>query len=190
MIPIIGCSILSLAIIAERLWMLRESRVAPTALVAQSFAAIQRDDLDPVALRKLRAGSALGRVIASGVSQRHLARPALLERIEESGRQETHELDRYLNTLGTIAAITPLLGLLGTVIGMIDVFTQFDRFGDTPQDVLAGGIGEALITTSAGLIVAIPSLVAFRYLRGRVKRLALDLERHALKLVDALEDVK
>ena len=186
MIPIIGCSILSVAIIAERLWVLREARVAPPALVAQSFAAMQRGQLDAVALRKLRAGSALGRVIASGINQRHSARTVLVERIEEAGRQETHELDRYLNTLGTIAAITPLLGLLGTVIGMIDVFSQIDRIGDAGQDVLAGGIGEALITTSAGLIVAIPSLVAFRYLRGRVNRLALNLERHALKLVDAL----
>lgn len=186
MIPIIGCSILSLAIIAERLWVLRETRVAPPALVAQSYAAMQRGQLDAVALRKLRAGCALGRVIASGISQRHSPRAVLVERIEEAGRQETQRLDRYLNTLGTIAAITPLLGLLGTVIGMIDVFSQMDQLSDNRQSVLASGIGEALITTSAGLIVAIPSLVAFRYLRGRVNRLALSLERQALKLVDAL----
>jgi biopolymer transport protein ExbB len=186
MLPILGCSILALGIIAERLWVLRDASVAPASLVPQVWAQLQAAELDTVALRRLRTHSPLGRMLASAVSHHSVPRALLLERVEQTGRQEVHELERYLNTLGSIAAITPLLGLLGTVMGMIGVFSAIDASGLGNQQALAGGIGEALITTGAGLVVAIPALVAFRYLRARVARIALVLEREALKFVDAL----
>lgn len=188
MLPIIGCSVLAVAITAERLWALRPARVTPDRLVPTVWGWLASGDpLDAVGLRRLRAGSPLGRVIAAGVSHRHRARAIMIERIEEAGRQEAHLLERYLNTLGTIAAVTPLLGLLGTVIGMIEVFSALDTAGTEDRRALAAGIGEALITTGSGLVVAIPSLVAYRYLRGRVGRLVMTIEKEALKLADVLE---
>ena len=137
-------------------------------------------------MQTLRSGSPLGRVLASGLAGRGLDREIMKERIEEVGRQVVHELERYLNMLGTIAAVTPLLGLLGTVIGMIKVFGVITAQGVGDPGVLAGGISEALITTAAGLTVAIPSLLFYRYFRGRVDELVLTMEQEALKLVEAL----
>lgn len=186
MAPIILCSILAIAIIIERAWILRSRRVAPADLVPEVWRLVAIDALGPVNLRRLRAGSPLGRVIAAGVSHADGPRSAMLERIEEVGRVEAMQLERHLNTLGTIAAVTPLLGLLGTVIGMIDVFSAIDAQGLGDNRALAGGIGEALITTGAGLSVAIPSVAAHRYLRGRANRLIVAIEREALKLADVL----
>ncbi|AGY91913.1 hypothetical protein SPICUR_04670 [Spiribacter curvatus] len=186
MAPIILCSILAIAIIIERAWILRSRRVAPADLVPEVWRLVATDALGPVNLRRLRAGSPLGRVIAAGVSHANGPRSAMLERIEEVGRVEAMQLERHLNTLGTIAAVTPLLGLLGTVIGMIDVFSAIDAQGLGDNRALAGGIGEALITTGAGLSVAIPSVAAHRYLRGRANRLVVAIEREALKLADVL----
>ena len=186
MAPIIVCSITAAAIVAERLWVLRRPRVAPIHLVPEVWRAHATGGLDSVALRRLRAGSPLGRVVAAGITHAGQPRAEMLERIEEAGRSEALALGRYLNSLGTLAAITPLLGLLGTVIGMIDVFSAIDRAGLGDNRALAGGIGEALITTAAGLSVAIPTLVAHRYLRGRVSRLIVDIEREALKLADVV----
>ena len=186
MAPIIVCSILAAAIVAERLWVLRRPRVAPIHLVPEVWRLYTVSGLDAVALRRLRAGSPLGRVVAAGISHAHQPRAEMLERIEEVGRIEALGLERYLNTLGTIAAITPLLGLLGTVIGMIDVFSTIDTTGLGDNRALAGGIGEALITTGAGLTVAIPAVVAHRYLRGRVNRLIVGIEREALKLAEVI----
>lgn len=186
MAPIILCSILAIAIIIERAWILRSRRVAPADLVPEVWRLVATDALGPVNLRRLRAGSPLGRVIAAGVSHANGPRSAMLERIEEVGRVEAMQLERHLNTLGTIAAVTPLLGLLGTVIGMIDVFSAIDAQGLGDNRALAGGIGEALITTGAGLSVAIPSVAAHRYLRGRANRLIVAIEREALKLADVL----
>ena len=186
MAPIILSSILAIAIIVERAWILRSRRVAPADLVPEVWRLVATDALGPVNLRRLRAGSPLGRVIAAGVSHADGPRSAMLERIEETGRVEAMQLERHLNTLGTIAAVTPLLGLLGTVIGMIDVFSAIDARGLGDNRALAGGIGEALITTGAGLSVAIPSVAAHRYLRGRANRLIVAIEREALKLADVL----
>ncbi len=186
MVPIVGCSILAIAIMLERAWILREPRVAPADLVPEVWRLHTVSGLDPVALRRLRAGSPLGRVIAAGISHAHQPRREMLERIEEVGRIEALGLERYLNTLGTIAAITPLLGLLGTVLGMIDVFSTIDASGLGDNRALAGGIGEALVTTGAGLTVAIPTVVAHRYLRGRVNRLIVAIEREALKLAEVI----
>ncbi len=191
MAPIIGCSMIAAAIIAERLWCLRAIHVVPTGLIARTWAQLSTGQLDSVAVRGLRASSSLGRMIAAAVDQSSNAkappRAQVLERIEQVGRQEAHDLGRYLNTLGSIAAVTPLLGLLGTVIGMVAVFNGIDSQGLGQHQALAGGIGEALITTGAGLCVAIPSLIAHRYLRARVTHRVMDMEREALKWIDVLE---
>lgn len=183
--PLLICSILSLAIILERLWFLRTRRVIPTQLVARVRAWDEAGALDSGILDKLRAGSPLGRILAAGLANRHQDREAMKESIEEVGRHEVHDLERFLNALGTIAVITPLLGLLGTVIGMIKVFEVITALGIGDPGVLAAGISEALITTATGLTIAIPSLMFYRYFRGRVEALVVTMEREALNLLEA-----
>lgn len=183
--PLLICSILSLAIILERLWFLRTRRVIPTQLVARVRAWDEAGALDGSILDKLRAGSPLGRILAAGLANRHQDREAMKESIEEVGRHEVHDLERFLNALGTIAVITPLLGLLGTVIGMIKVFEVITALGIGDPGVLAAGISEALITTATGLTIAIPSLMFYRYFRGRVEALVVTMEREALNLLEA-----
>ncbi len=186
MIPIVGSSLLALAIIGERFWTLQRARVVPRDLVSEVWSALRANRLDADALRALRQHSPLGRVLAAGIHHRHQSRAAMMDGVEDAGRHEAHALERYLNTLGTIAAITPLLGLLGTVIGMIKVFAAITAVGLGDPAALAGGISEALITTAAGLTVAIPSLIAYRYFRGLVDQLVMDMEQESLRLVDAL----
>lgn len=186
MAPILLCSLLALAIFAERLWALRREQVLPPQLAAQAWKLHRSNKLDSKELDGMRRGSPLGQVLAAGLANLHLEREVVKERIEDAGRQVVHELERYLNTLGTIAAITPLLGLLGTVIGMIKVFFAITEFGVGNPSVLAGGISEALITTAAGLSVAIPSLIFYRYLRGKVNELVLGMEHEATRLLDAI----
>ena len=171
---------------AERLWSLQTKRIVPDNLVMQVWQWANGGTLTAERVRRLRQGSALGRILAAGLMNRHHAREIMKESIEEMGRQVVHELERYLNPLGTIAAITPLLGLLGTVIGMIKVFTAITAYGVGNPGVLAGGISEALITTAAGLAVAIPSLMFYRHLRGRVDALVIRMEEEALKLVEVI----
>lgn len=184
--PLLICSIISLAIILERLWFLQTRRVIPTQLVARVRAWDEAGALDANILDKLRAGSPLGRILAAGLANRHQDREVMKESIEEVGRHEVHELERFLNALGTIAAITPLLGLLGTVIGMIKVFEVITALGIGDPGVLAEGISEALITTATGLTIAIPSLMFYRYFRGRVEALVVTMEREALKLLEVM----
>lgn len=186
MLPIIACSIVSLALIGERLWALQRRRVIPRHLVAQVWHKVKNNVLDATQLRELRAGSPLGRVIAAGLVNMHHDREIMMESIEDTGRHEAHALERYLNTLGTIASISPLLGLLGTVIGMIQVFGTINAEGLGNAGALAGGISQALLTTAAGLVVAIPSLMAYRYFRGKVDSLVVDMEQEALKLVEVI----
>lgn len=186
MLPIIACSVLALAIVIERCWSLQRNRVLPRHLVAEVWNKLRVDAMDADGIRSLRRHSPLGRVLATGVINRHLSREVMMECIEDTGRHEAHNLERYLNTLGTIAAISPLLGLLGTVVGMIDVFSTISSQGVGNAPALAGGISQALITTAAGLVVAIPALMAYRYLRGRVDELIVDMEQQALKLVEAI----
>ena len=183
--PLLICSILSLAIILERLWFLQTRRIIPTQLVARVRAWDEAGALDANILDKLRAGSPLGRILAAGLANRHQDREVMKESIEEVGRHEVHDLERFLNALGTIAVITPLLGLLGTVIGMIKVFEVITALGIGDPGVLAEGISEALITTATGLTIAIPSLMFYRYFRGRVEALVVTMEREALKLIEA-----
>ncbi|KOR30597.1 biopolymer transporter ExbB [Achromatium sp. WMS2] len=187
MLPIIACSIIALAIILEKLWVLRRKRVAPPNLAEQVWLWYRENQITPERIRLLQQGSPLGRILAAGLNNRHQNREVVKEIILETGRQVVGSLDRYLNALGTIAAISPLLGLLGTVTGMIQAFNIITVTGVGNPTLLAGGIGEALITTAAGLIVAIPSLVFHRYLNGLVDRLALDMEAQALKLVEIIQ---
>jgi len=186
MVPLILCSIVALAIIAERFWSLRQEKVAPRHLLAQIWQWRKAGQLNQERLQALRAGSPLGRVLAAGLLNMAHSREVMKESLEETGRQVVLELERYLNTLGTIASISPLLGLLGTVFGMIKVFTAITTAGVGNPTVLAGGISEALITTAAGLTVAIPSLMFYRYFRGKVDALVLKMEEEALKLVEVM----
>ncbi len=186
MVPIIACSILSLAIIAERFWSLQTKRVLPKHLVAQVWHMYRNNELDNAKIQTLRKGSMLGRILVAGLVNLHHDREIMKEAIEETGRQVVHEMERYLNSLGTIASISPLLGLLGTVIGMIKVFSAIMGHGVGNPTVLAGGISEALITTAAGLSVAIPTLMFYRFFRGRVDELVVRMEEEALKMVEVM----
>ena len=186
MIPILLCSVVAMGIIAERFWTLQARRVAPRNLALQVWQWARAGELDEARLRGLREGSPLGRILAAGLSARHLDREHMKEQIEDVGRHVVHDMERYLNSLGTIASITPLLGLLGTVIGMIKVFAVITTQGVGDAGVLAGGISEALVTTAAGLTVAIPSLMFYRYFRGRVDAHVITMEQEALKMVEAL----
>jgi biopolymer transport protein ExbB len=186
MFPIIVCSVMAVAIILERLWTLQEKRVLPRHITRDVWEWVSGNQLSHEHLQKLHESSPLGEILAVGLTNRHRNREIMKERIEDTGRHVVHDLERYLNSLGTIAAITPLLGLLGTVVGMVNVFEAINSQGVGNPAILAGGISEALITTAAGLVVAIPSLIGYRYLRGRVDALVVRMEKEAITLVEAL----
>ena len=181
--PIIFCSVIALAITGERFWSLQRGRVVPADALPQASRLLSADSLDERALETLRGSSPLGRVLAIAVADRELPRDERIARILEVGRHEAHRLDRYLNTLGTVASITPLLGLLGTVTGIIDAFAVLDAGRVTDNEQLSAGISEALVTTAAGLSVAIPALVAYRSLRGRIDSLVIEMEKQAMALL-------
>jgi len=187
MLPIVLSSVVALAIVFERLWALRSSRVAPANLLGQVWRWIKDGQLDATRLKTLRADSPLGEILATGLANTRHGREIMKESIQEAATKVIHELERYLNTLGTIAAITPLLGLLGTVIGMIDVFTAVMVQGTGNTAVLAGGISKALITTAAGLTVAIPALFFHRFFMRRVDELVVAMEQEATKLVEVVQ---
>jgi biopolymer transport protein ExbB len=186
MVPIIGCSVVAAAIMLERLWTLQAKRVIPKQLVAQVREWMTHNDLDPNHLQALHQSSPLGQLLAAGLAHRDDDRDIVKESIEDSGRHVVHELERYLNTLGTIAQVAPLLGLLGTVVGIMKDFAAITTSGVGNPQVLAGGISEALITTAAGLSVAVPALLGFRYLRGRVDGLVVQMEKEALKFLEGI----
>lgn len=186
MVPIIACSVIAAAIILERLWTLQEKRVLPKHIVAYVRDWMEHNELEPEHLQRLHQSSPLGQMLAAGLASRHEDREVVRERIEDSGRHAVHELERYLNPLHTIAAISPLLGLLGTVIGMIKVFAAIMAHGVGNPASLAGGISEALITTAAGLSVAIPAIIGHRYLRGRVDGLVVKMEKEAWRFLETL----
>jgi len=190
MLPIIACSVVAAAIILERLWTLQPSRVLPKDLTAEVWKWVKNEQLDPRHIQALHQGSPLGQILAAGLINSAASRERVKESIEDTGRHVVHELERYLNSLGTIAAISPLLGLLGTVIGMVKVFAAITASGVGNPGILAGGISEALITTAAGLTVAIPALIAYRYLRGRVDSLVVRMEKEAMKFLEALSQHK
>ncbi|SFR48399.1 biopolymer transport protein ExbB [Marinobacter daqiaonensis] len=186
MVPIVICSILALAIILERFWTLRPSRVAPPGIMAELWRWIKSKDLNARKLKALQASSPTGRVLASGLMNAKHGREVMKESIEHEASQVIHELERFLNPLGTIATITPLLGLLGTVVGMIKVFAEMEFTGAGNAQALSGGIAEALMTTAAGLSVAIPALIAHRYFIRRVDALVVDMEQEAIRLVEVV----
>jgi biopolymer transport protein ExbB len=186
MVPIIACSVVAVAIVLERLWTLQQRRVLPPQVMTQVSEWLQHNQLDVQHVQQVHQSCPLGQVLAAGLAYRHASREVLKEVIEDAGRHVVHDLERYLNPLGTIAAISPLLGLLGTVSGMIRAFTAITTQGVGNPAVLAGGISEALITTAAGLAVAIPSLIAYRFLRGRVDGLVIMIEKESIRFVEAL----
>src|SRR3569833_1237662 len=185
--PIFLCSIISAAIILERLWTLQDKRVLPQELPAKVWQLIESNQVNDKVIAALEQNSPLGKVLAAGLANRHRPREVLMERLEDAGRHVVYELERYINTLGTIASVSPLLGLLGTVTGIIRSFNVIQNGGIGDPRVLSGGISEALIATVAGLVVAIPSLIAYRYLRGRVERIVVGMEKQAIRMADAVE---
>lgn len=184
--PILLCSVAALAIVGERFWSLQKKYVTPSDLVPQARRWLQGNELDAARVNLLRDSSPLGRILAAGIINREHSREILKEAIEDAGRHVAPELERYLRTLGTIAAISPFLGLLGTVLGMIQMFSGIGQHGVGDPSIVADGIAQALLTTAAGLAVAIPSVIFYRYFRGRVNELLLDMEQEAIKLIEIL----
>lgn len=187
MIPIIACSIIATIIVIERFLALRRSQVVPDGVVDQVTEWSEKHELDRRHIQRLQTESPLGRVLAAALITRHRPREVIKEAVEDTGRHVIHSLERYLNTLGTIAGVAPLLGLLGTVIGMIKVFSAIVTYGVGDANALAGGISQALITTAAGLTVAIPSYFFYRYFRGRVAALVVEMEARAIHVIEAIE---
>ena len=187
MLPILGCSVIALAIVLERFWSLQKKRVAPENLVAKVWKLDQNKQLNDQKVLTIRDSSPLGRILAAGLNNRFSTRDVMRESIEETGRHVAYELQLFLTTLGTIAAISPLLGLLGTVVGMIQVFAVITSVGVGDPTELANGISKALITTAAGISVAIPSIFFVRYFRRKVDGLVVDMEGEAIKLVEVMQ---
>ncbi|MEJ2531515.1 MAG: MotA/TolQ/ExbB proton channel family protein [Halioglobus sp.] len=186
MVLIVLSSIVALAICIERLYTLNAKKIAPPHLLATVWKQLKAGEMDAARLRTLKQSSPLGRILAAGLGNAYHGRDVMKESIQEAAAHVIHDLERYLNTLGTIAAIAPLLGLLGTVVGMIKVFAEIMAQGTGNASVLAGGISEALITTAAGLTVAIPALAMHRYFVGKIDAIVVELEQETIKLVDAL----
>lgn len=184
--PIIICSIIALAIILERYWSLQSNRIAPSTLLPKVWGMLRNNQMDGKAVKELKQENLLGQVLAAGLANSRHGRDVMKDSIEEACSHASHELERYLNALGTIAAITPLLGLLGTVLGMIDVFTVIVSQGTGDAGALAGGISKALVTTAAGLGIAIPALIFHRALQRRVESIMVSIEQQSIRLVDAL----
>lgn len=186
MIPIILCSIAVIGISVERYWTLNPAKVAPRTLLAQVWSWIKNNQVDAAKLRELKQSSPLGKILAAGLSNSRHGRDVMKDSIQDAANQVIHELERYIGMLGTIANVAPLLGLLGSVIGMIETFNSIMLKGAGNANALAGGIAVALIATAGGLMVAIPATILHRYFLGRVDSLAVIMEEEAVKLVDAL----
>ncbi|MEO6081061.1 MAG: MotA/TolQ/ExbB proton channel family protein [Steroidobacteraceae bacterium] len=186
--PIILCSVIAAAIVLERLWTLQQRRVTPPDLTRRIWALVEAGQATDKVIIALEANSPLGQLLATGLVNRHRPRAVLMERLEDTGRHVAHDLSRFLNTLGTIAGVAPLLGLLGTVYGIIKAFEAIYAGGMGDPRILSGGISEALLTTAAGLCVAIPAQVAYRYLRGRVDSIVVQIEKDVVRFAEALND--
>jgi len=183
--PLIICSVIALAIIGERMWTLRRTAVLPKHLLAQVVSEYRQKGITPESVARLTGDSPLGQVFAGGLRNIDSPPEVMKEAIEESGRAVAIELERFLTTLGTIAAIGPLLGLFGTVIGMIEIFGSQTPQGGNPL-VLAHGISIALYNTAFGLVVAVPSMIFYRYFRAKVDAMLIDMELQSLKLVEVI----
>ena len=188
MIPLLLLSAIALGIIVERFWSLRPTRVLPPGLGDEVRAWVaRRKPLEPAHIDSLRSTSPLGALLASALDVRHRSREEVRERVEDVGRHLVHRMERFLNTLGTIASAGPLLGLFGTVVGMIEMFLGILDHGIGDANQLAGGIGKALVCTAAGMLVAIPALAFHRYFRGRIAGYIVDMEHEAIRLMDVLD---
>lgn len=181
--PLIIASVLALAIIFERFYTLRQPQVIPANLLEQTLQNLRQHGANPDLLRALAEGSPLGRVLSAGVRNLNASREVMKESLEEAGRAAAHDLERYLLALGTIASVAPLMGLLGTVVGMVEIFGSQSPTGGNPA-VLAHGISVALYNTAFGLIVAIPSMIFYRFFRGRVDDFLVEMEQQAVRLVE------
>jgi len=189
MIPLLLLAVLALGIVVERFWSLRRDRVLPPGLGQEVRAWVARGKpLEAAHVDSLRATSPLGALLAAELDVRHRSRDTIRERVEDTGRHLVHRMERFLNTLGTIAAAGPLLGLFGTVVGMIEMFLGILDHGIGDAGQLAGGIGKALICTAAGMVVAIPALAFHRYFRGRIAGYIVDMEHEAMQLMDVLDE--
>lgn len=184
--PIILCSIIAAGITLERLWTLQRKRVLPQELIKRVTDLTDKNQVTPKVIEALEKNSPLGRVLAAALANRDRGREIMMERVEDTGRHVIYELERFLNSLGTIASISPLLGLLGTVTGIIRAFNAVMLGGMGDPRMLAGGISEALITTAGGLAVAIPSFIMYRYLRRKIEGIVVDMEKIAVKFADSL----
>ena len=190
MIPLLLLTVVALGIILERFWTLRRKTVLPAGLGDEVRAWAARGNLDPSHIDSLRRTSPLGALLAAALDVRQRPRDQIRERIEDVGRHLVHRMEKFLNTLGTIAAAGPLLGLLGTVVGMIQMFLGILDSGIGDVNQLAGGIGKALVCTATGMIVAIPALMFHRYFRGRIAGYIVDMEHEAIQLLDTLDTPK
>lgn len=187
MVPLLLLGVLALAIVLERFWTLRRNEVLPPGLGQEVRNWAARGKLDPNHIQSLRANSPLGALLAAALEARNRPRDQIRERIEDAGRHLVHRMERFLNALGTIASAGPLLGLLGTVIGMIQMFLGILDHGVGDVNQLAGGIGKALVCTATGMIVAIPALMFHRYFKGRINGYVIEMEMEAAALLDALD---
>ncbi len=187
MVPLLLLGVLALAIVLERFWSLRRNEVLPPGLGQEVRNWAARGKLDPAHLQTLRANSPLGALLAAALEARNRPRDQIRERIEDTGRHLVHRMERFLNALGTIASAGPLLGLLGTVIGMIQMFLGILDHGVGDVSQLAGGIGKALVCTATGMIVAIPALMFHRFFKGRIHGYVVEMELEASALLDTLD---
>jgi len=186
---LLSCSIIVLAVVIERFWSLQTKYIAPKNLLGQVWQWEKMGYLDAKRIDDLRRGSPLGRILAAGLTRFGHERDIIKESIEDAGRMVAHDLERFLNVLATLAGVAPLIGLFGTVVGIIKVFAAVSVHGVGDPNFLAGGISEALFTTAGGLAVAIPSLIFYRYFRGRVDTLILTMEQEAFKLMVQLYEL-
>ncbi|MDP2821591.1 MAG: MotA/TolQ/ExbB proton channel family protein [Sulfuritalea sp.] len=184
--PLLFASVIAVALIIERATALRRTHIVPVGLLQTAIADFRQSGMSDAQLARLEAHSPLGRVLAAGMRNARSSREIMKEAIEEAGRGVAHELERFLTTLGTIATIAPLMGLFGTVVGMIEIFGSSTAAGNNPQ-TLAHGISVALYNTAFGLIVAIPSMIFYRHFRARVDGFLVDMEQEAVKLVEILQ---
>ncbi len=187
MLPLVLLSALAVAIVVERFWALRRKAVLPPGLGSEVRAWAARGRLDPEHVDSLRVNSPLGALLAAALDVRNRPREEIRERVEDVGRHQAHRMERYLNALGTIAAAGPLLGLFGTVVGMIQMFLGIMDHGVGDVSQLAGGIGKALVCTAAGMVVAVPALMFHRFFRARVDAYLVDMEHEAIQLMDAID---
>lgn len=184
--PLLVCSLIVIAVSVERYWTLNPAKIVPKTLLAQVWSWIKNNQLDATKLRELKQSSPLGYILAAGLSNSKHGRDVMKDSVQEAANKVIHDLERYVSTLGTIANLAPLLGLLGTVLGMIEIFNGILLNGTGSTNVLAGGISIALYTTVGGLVVAIPATISHKFFQRRIDSIVVNMEEEAIKLIDAL----